>query len=98
MSTQSRAVIRQFGVITGPAEYQDIADRIITDPPPCFTAGPVVQDYRLPWAFSKQSRPYVENNYNWINHLSNTTIWWLDICCLLHRYQLHVSALMAIFR
>ena len=29
---------------------------------------------------------------------SNTTIWWLDICCLLHRYQLHVSALKAIFR
>ena len=37
-------------------------------------------------------------NYNWINQLLNTTIWWLDICCLLHRYQLHVSALMAIFR
>ena len=37
-------------------------------------------------------------NYNWINQLSNTTIWWLDICCSLHRYQLHVSALMAIFR
>ena len=35
-------------------------------------------------------------NYNWINQLSNTTIWWLDICCLLHRYQLHVSALMYI--
>ena len=25
-------------------------------------------------------------NYNWINELSNATIWWLDICCLLHRY------------
>jgi len=37
-------------------------------------------------------------NYNWINQLSNTSIWWLDICCLLHSYQLHVSALMAIFR
>ena len=37
-------------------------------------------------------------NYNWINQLSNTTICWLDICCLLHMYQLHVSALMAIFR
>ena len=37
-------------------------------------------------------------NCNWINQLSNTTIWWLDICCLLHRYQLHVSALMVIFR
>jgi hypothetical protein len=37
-------------------------------------------------------------NYNWINQLSNTTIWWSDICCLLQRYQLHVSALMAIFR
>ena len=37
-------------------------------------------------------------NYNWTNQLSNTTIWWLDICCLLHWYQLHVSALMAIFR
>ena len=36
--------------------------------------------------------------YNWINHLSNITIWWLDICCLLHRYQLHASVLMAIFR
>ena len=22
-------------------------------------------------------------NYNWINQLSNTTIWWLDICCLI---------------
>ena len=39
-----------------------------------------------------------KRDYNWINQLSNTTIWWLDICCLLHRYQLHVSALMAIFR
>ena len=37
-------------------------------------------------------------NYNWINQLSNTIIWWLDICCLFHRYQLHVSALMAIVR
>jgi len=37
-------------------------------------------------------------NYNWINQLSNATIWWLDICCLLHRYQLRVSALMAFFR
>ena len=37
-------------------------------------------------------------NYNWINQLSNTTVWWLDICCLLHRYQLNVSALMAISR
>jgi len=37
-------------------------------------------------------------DYNWINQLSNTTIWWLDICCLLHRYQLHVLPLMAIFR
>ena len=36
--------------------------------------------------------------YNWINQLSNTTIWWLDICCVLHRYQLHVSALVAIFK
>jgi len=36
-------------------------------------------------------------NYIWLNQLSNTTIWWLDIC-LLPRYQLHVSALMAIFR
>jgi hypothetical protein len=26
-------------------------------------------------------------NYNWINQLSNKTIWWLDICCLLHRYE-----------
>ena len=38
----------------------------------------------------------VYTNCNWINQLSNTTIWWLDVCCLLHRYQLHVSALMAI--
>ena len=37
-------------------------------------------------------------NYNWIIQLSNTTIWWLDICCLLHRYQPHVSAIMAIFK
>jgi hypothetical protein len=42
--------------------------------------------------------PVVFINYNWINQLSNTTVWLLDICCLLHRYQLHVSALMAIFR
>jgi hypothetical protein len=41
---------------------------------------------------------FVFINYNWINQLSNTNIWWLFICCLLHRYQLHVSALMAIFR
>ena len=34
----------------------------------------------------------------WYHQLSNTTIWWLDICCLLHRYQLHVSVRMAIFR
>ena len=40
----------------------------------------------------------LQTHYNWINQLPNTTIWWLDICCLLHRYQLHVSALMAIFR
>ena len=40
---------------------------------------------------------FVFINYNWINQLSNTTIWWLDIFCLLHRYQLHVSALMAKF-
>ena len=40
----------------------------------------------------------IVRNYNWINQLSSTNIWWLDICCLLHRYQLHVSALMAIFR
>ena len=26
-------------------------------------------------------------NYNRINQLPNTTIWWLDICCLLHRYR-----------
>ena len=37
-------------------------------------------------------------NYNWINQLSNTTVWWLHMDCLLHRYQPHVSALMAIFR
>jgi hypothetical protein len=37
-------------------------------------------------------------NHNWTNQLSNTTVWWLDICCLLHRYQLYVSALMSIFR
>ena len=36
-------------------------------------------------------------NYNWINQLSNTTIWWLEICRLLHKYQPHVSALMVIF-
>ena len=37
-------------------------------------------------------------NYNWINQLPNTIIWWLDICSLLHKFQLHVSALMVIFR
>ena len=30
-------------------------------------------------------------NYNWINEMPNTTVWLLDICCLLHRYQLHKS-------
>ena len=52
--------------------------------------------------YSKMSSYFIHNKrhlrYNWINQLLNTTIWWLDICCLLHRYQLHVSALMAIFR
>ena len=28
------------------------------------------------------------DNHHWINQLSNTTIWWLDICCLLHRYNI----------
>jgi len=28
-----------------------------------------------------------------VNVLSNTTIWWIDIHYLLHREQLHVSAL-----
>ena len=36
--------------------------------------------------------------YNWIDQLSNTTIWCLDICCLLHGYQLHISVLIAIYR
>ena len=39
LSTQSLAVFRPFRVITGPAEYHDIAAQIITDPPPCFTVG-----------------------------------------------------------
>ena len=46
----------------------------------------------------KADRENYTVRYNWINQLSNTTIWWLDMCCLLHRYQLHVSALIAIFR
>ena len=51
------------------------------------------------WAYHKYNKTGVaSSSYNWINQLSNTTIWWLDICCLLHRYQLHVSALMTIFR
>jgi len=33
------------------------------------------------------------NNYNGVNLLPNTTIWWRDIYYLLHREQLHVSAL-----
>ena len=37
-------------------------------------------------------------DYNWINELSNTTIWWLDMCCLLHRYQLHVSGLSKLYK
>jgi len=41
---------------------------------------------------------YKREHFNWINQLSNTTIWWLDICCLLRRYQLRVSALVVIFR
>jgi len=48
--------------------------------------------------FQANLRTTLELDYNWINQLSNTTIWWLDICYLLHRYQLHVSALMAIFQ
>jgi len=46
------------------------------------------------WAHSARNM----QRHNWINELLNTTIWWLDICCLLHRYQLHVLALMAFFR
>jgi len=37
-------------------------------------------------------------NYNWINQLSNTTIWLLDICCLLHRYQIHNKEFLCITR
>jgi hypothetical protein len=39
MSTQSLVVTRQFRVLIGPAEYQDIAAQIVTDPPPCFAVG-----------------------------------------------------------
>jgi len=54
---------------------------------------------RNPWLFFQRGGSAARTcYYNWINQLSNTTIWWLDICCLLHRYQLHVSALMANFR
>jgi len=40
-------------VIIGTAEYPDIADKIITDPPPCSQEEPGIRDYGLPWAFSK---------------------------------------------
>ena len=49
-------------------------------------------------ALSWQADYFPPITYNWINQLSNTTIWWLDISCLLYKYQLHVSALTAIFR
>jgi len=39
MSTWSLAGIRPIRVIKGLAEYQDIAAKIITDPPSCFTVG-----------------------------------------------------------
>jgi hypothetical protein len=39
MSTWSLAGMRPIRVIIGPAEYQDIAAQIITDPHPCFTVG-----------------------------------------------------------
>jgi len=39
MSTQSLAIIQPFRVIIGPAEYQDIAPQIITDPHSYFTVG-----------------------------------------------------------
>jgi len=40
-------------VIIGPAKYPDIADQIITGPPSCSQKEPGIQDYGLPWAFSK---------------------------------------------
>ena len=40
-------------VIIGTAEYPDTADQIITDPPQCSQEEPGIQDYGLPWAFSK---------------------------------------------
>jgi hypothetical protein len=37
----------------GPAEYQDIAIQIITDPPNVTELEPGIQEYKLTWAFSK---------------------------------------------
>jgi len=48
MSTQSLAVIRPFRVIIGPAQYQDIAAQIMTDPPPCFTVGTRHSGFQAP--------------------------------------------------
>jgi len=58
----------------------------------------VLWNSKIPYRHMVRHPRCVFMNYNWINQLSNTTIWWLDICCLLHRYELHVSALMAILR
>ena len=41
----------------------------------------------------KNIKCMLELNYNGVNLQSNTTIWWRDIYYLLHRKQLHVSAL-----
>ena len=59
-----------------------------------FLSSPQTALFSDPWTVCN----YYINSCNWINQLSITTLWWLDICCLLHRYQLYVSALMAIFR
>ena len=54
---------------------------------------------QIVWMFGDEKHPLPLPEIGpWINQLSNTTIRWLDICCLLHRYQLHVSVLTAIFR
>jgi hypothetical protein len=53
ISTYLLAVIRPFRVITEPAEYQNIAAQIVTDPLLCFKLEPGIKDYRFPWAFPK---------------------------------------------
>ena len=49
------------------------------------SVGVTMQAYsKMLQAHDSRQCPLCDLNCNWINQLSNTTVWWLDICCLLH--------------